>query len=50
MLHIIKKLEKKYNKNFNDVYKVLELLLNEKQQKKDFDNRERIGFKRSQII
>ncbi len=26
----IKKLEKKYNKSFNDIYKVLELLLNDK--------------------
>lgn len=42
----IKRLEKKYNKNFNDVYKVLELLLNDKQQKEDFDKRERIGFKK----
>ena len=42
----IKKLEKKYNKSFNDVYKVLELLLNDKQQKKDFETRERIGFKK----
>ncbi|MBL0130970.1 MAG: ORF6N domain-containing protein [Chitinophagaceae bacterium] len=42
----IKKLEKKYNRNFADVYKVLELLLNDKQQQKDFDKRERIGFKK----
>ena len=42
----IKKLEKKYNKNFNDVYKVLELLLYNKQQKEDFEKRERIGFKK----
>ena len=42
----IKKLEKKYNRNFADVYKVLELLLNDKQQQQDFDKRERIGFKK----
>ncbi len=42
----IKKLEKKYNKNFTDVYKVLELLLNEKQQTENFVKRERIGFKK----
>jgi len=42
----IKKLEKKYNKNFSDVYKVLELLLIDKKKKEDFSNRERIGFKK----
>ncbi len=42
----IKKLEKKYNKNFEDVYKVLELLLNEKQQTENLVKRERIGFKK----
>lgn len=40
----IKKLEKKYNKNFNDVYKVLELLLNDKTIRQDFEKREKIGF------
>ena len=45
----IKKLEKKYNKNFNDIYKVLELLLNDKQQKEDFEQRERIGFKNKAV-
>jgi len=35
------KLEKKYNKQFKDVYEALDLLLKEK----DWDGRERIGFK-----
>jgi ORF6N domain len=43
----IKKLEKKYNKNFNQVFKALELLLQEKQHHEDFKNRKRIGFKSS---
>ncbi len=42
----IKKLEKKYNKSFNDIYKVLDLLLNDKQQKENIEKRERIGFKK----
>jgi hypothetical protein len=41
----IKKLEKKYNKNFLQVFKALELLLSEKQEQEDFKNRKRIGFK-----
>ena len=41
----IKKLEKKYNNNFQQVFKVLDLLLTEKQEREDFKNRKRIGFK-----
>jgi ORF6N domain len=41
----IKKLEKKYNKNFREIFKALEYLVSEKQTKKDFKNRTRIGFK-----
>jgi hypothetical protein len=41
----IKKLEKKYNKNFKEIFKALEYLIAEKQQEEDFKNRTRIGFK-----
>ena len=41
----IKKLEKKYNNNFQQVFKVLDLLLMEKQEQEEFKNRKRIGFK-----
>ena len=41
----IEELEKKYNKQFSDVYEALQLLLSKKQQKDDFENRELIGFK-----
>lgn len=41
----IKKLEKKYNNNFKQVFKALDLLLMEKQETEDFENRKRIGFK-----
>lgn len=41
----IKRLEKKYSKNFQQVFKALELLLSEKQVQEDFKNRKRIGFK-----
>ena len=40
----IKKLEKKYNSNFKEVFKALEYLISEKQQQEDFKNRKRIGF------
>lgn len=40
------KLEKKYSKNFREVFKALEYLVNEKQIQEDFVNRERIGFKK----
>ena len=42
----IKKLEKKYNRNFKNIYEALTLLLGEKQQQEDWENRERIGFKK----
>jgi len=38
------KLEKKYNKNFKEIYAALNLLLNDKQQQQNFAERERIGF------
>jgi len=41
----IKNLEKKYNNNFQQVFKVLDLLLMEKQEQEDFKNRKRIGFR-----
>jgi ORF6N domain len=41
----IKKLEKKYNKNFREIFKALEYLVSEKQTEEDFKNRTRIGFK-----
>ena len=40
------KLERKYNKQFKDVYEALNYLMNEKQKQTDFDERERIGFKK----
>lgn len=46
----ISKLEKKYNRQFADVYEALDLLLHEKQSEKsikeDWNNRNRIGFKK----
>jgi hypothetical protein len=39
------KLEKKYNKNFKEVFKALEYLVAEKQQTEDINTRRRIGFK-----
>jgi 3-phosphoglycerate kinase len=41
----LKKLEKKYNKNFNEVFKALDFLIADKTQQEDFKNRKRIGFK-----
>jgi Mor family transcriptional regulator len=41
----ILKLEKKYNKNFKDIFKAIDYLVNEKQTQQDFKNRKRIGFK-----
>ncbi len=41
----IKKLEKKYNNNFQQIFKALDLLLTEKQEQEDLKNRKRIGFK-----
>lgn len=40
----IQELEKKYNKQFADIYEVLNLLLGEKQKEVDWQERERIGF------
>jgi len=40
-LLLLTKLEKKYNKQFKDVFEALDLLLHDK----DWDDRERIGFK-----
>jgi ORF6N domain len=39
------KLEKKYNKNFKEVFKALEYLVAEKQHAEDINDRRRIGFK-----
>lgn len=41
----IKKLEKKYNNNFQQIFKALDLLLMDKQEQEDFKTRKRIGFK-----
>ena len=40
-------LEKKYNKNFREVFKALGYLVAEKQQLEDLKNRRRIGFKQT---
>ncbi len=40
-------LEKKYNRQFKDVYHALNFLLERKKKEDDFAKRERIGFKRS---
>lgn len=42
----VKLLEKKYNKQFKDIYEALQYLMAEKQQQIDWDGRERIGFKK----
>lgn len=42
----IAKMEKKNNKQFKDIYQALNLLLNEKEDQTDWENRERIGFKK----
>ncbi len=41
----ILKLEKKYNKNFKEIFSALDYLIHDKQQEEDFKNRRRIGFK-----
>jgi hypothetical protein len=41
----ILKLEKKYNKNFKEVFKALEYLMSKKINEDNFDKRDRIGFK-----
>ncbi|MEO8853517.1 MAG: ORF6N domain-containing protein [Ginsengibacter sp.] len=40
------KIERKYNKQFKDVYEAINFLMNEKKKQIDFDKRERIGFKK----
>jgi hypothetical protein len=40
----IKLLEKKYNRQFKNIYEALQLLMEEKEQKGDWEKRERIGF------
>lgn len=42
----ITELELKYNKNFKDVYEALDLILSDKKEQTDWENRERIGFKK----
>jgi hypothetical protein len=42
----IKQLEKKYNKQFKNVYEALQMLMQEKQTQDDWSTRERIGFKK----
>ncbi|MDZ4846841.1 MAG: ORF6N domain-containing protein [Chitinophagales bacterium] len=42
----LKKLERKYNRQFADVYEALDLLLHEKQKLDDWKNRNWIGFKK----
>ena len=39
-------IERKYNKQFKDVYEALNYLMNEKKKLIDFEKRERIGFKK----
>jgi phage regulator Rha-like protein len=41
----IAEMEKTYNKQFSNVYEVLQALMEEKQQRDNFKDRERIGFK-----
>lgn len=41
----LKKLERKYNHQFADIYEALELLLQDKQADDDWHNRKRIGYK-----
>ena len=42
----IEKLERKYNKQFKDVYEALNYLMQEKEKQIEFENREPIGFKK----
>lgn len=41
----IEELEKKYNKNFSDIFHALDILLQDKEDKEWIKNREMIGFK-----
>ena len=42
----LSQMERKYNKQFKDIYEALNYLINEKQKQIDFEKRERIGFKK----
>lgn len=42
----IAELEQKYNKRFKDIYEVLDLLFQKKQNQSNWESRERIGFKK----
>lgn len=42
----LKQLEKRYHQKFDQIFKALEYLLQEKQKESEFKNRNRIGFKR----
>lgn len=42
----IAKLERKYNKQFKDVFEALDLLLHEKENEMNWEERERIGYKK----
>jgi hypothetical protein len=42
----LKKLERKYNKQFKDVYDAINYLIEEKKKLIDFEKRDRIGFKK----
>jgi len=42
----IDEMERKYNKQFSNIYEVLQVLMEEKQQRDSFETRERIGFKK----
>lgn len=44
----LKKPEKKYNKNFKEIYAALDFLINKKKQVQDIKDRTRIGFKPDQ--
>src|SRR5438105_17185 len=43
----LKELEKKYNKQFKDVYEAINYLLNKDKEKIDFKERKQIGFERN---
>jgi hypothetical protein len=40
----IAELELKYNKQFKDIYEALDMLLSDKKDQSDWDNRDRIGY------
>lgn len=42
----LKKMERKFNRQFADVYEALNYLTNEKQKQDDWENRKQIGFKK----